>query len=503
MPGRSAETSGSSVRMIPRTDRSTRSSARIEAFSDGPMPAGFLPSGKCVLRALDPVPGAIELSQVPERPCVQGAQDRGPANRILREGFDPAAQFLEIPLAEELASRRLEQPGGPFDPVPGDRIPHGLGEGAVLFVPFAGPVVERRDFLRMLGAQAASEEFGEKGMVAVPETMIVQPEEEQVPVLQRFDHVLAVPAAGEHVAQGRGQPVQDGRFHQELAHDRGLAAEDALQQVIGDFPLRSREGVHEPAGVSLPGERHGRELQPGDPSFRPAAENTNLVVGQRQAARFLEVIPRLVDVEPQVVPADLQDFPANTEALDGQAGIPAGPYDETDIGRSVPEQKFHDRMDGAVADFVEVIQERHDRGVRGAEVMDQAFHHVFDQHVRVRPEISESLPADVRPCRLDGGDQVDEEPAGLVIAGIEREPGGRHLAFLEGQVPLGEQGCFPGTRGCGDERKPKGAGILHLVGKPGTRQVAGTQGGRSQLRRKGSTLEALLRAVGSSVISRH
>src|SRR3990172_11724076 len=98
--------------------------------------------------------------------------------------------------------------------------------------------------------------------------------------------------------------------------------------------------------------------------------------------------------------------------------------------------------------------------------MDQACSNIRNQHVRIHCKKLKSLVAEIRPNRLDRGDQVGEETAGFVVEVIEREPGGCHIALLESQIPIGKHGCLPGPRRCGDQHKSKGSTTPKSTEKP-------------------------------------
>jgi len=193
------------------------------------MPAGFARPENCVFGALDPAPGAVEIAKDPSAHACRAHRKGDRRTGILR-GASMQRRNLEIPLRKSSAPQ-LRAAGRPGRSCPGDRISHGPGEVAVLSLPLLARSLKPGNLLRVLGPQPISKEFGEEVMVAVPDA-----DGHPAPKRNRFpssaiDHVLAVPAAGEHVAKRGGQTGPGGRFHQKIAARPGLPSEHAIQQV--------------------------------------------------------------------------------------------------------------------------------------------------------------------------------------------------------------------------------------------------------------------------------
>ena len=96
-----------------------------------------------------------------------------------------------------------------------------IGE-SVLFVPFTRPLVKNGRPLLSGFMQALAQQLGKKMVIAIPVPRLIQRNDEEVGVFQHFQGRLAVVLAGEGVAQGSCQPVEDGSLEQESLNLRGL-----------------------------------------------------------------------------------------------------------------------------------------------------------------------------------------------------------------------------------------------------------------------------------------
>jgi hypothetical protein len=101
-----------------------------------------------------------------------------------------------------------------------ERVPDRLGEQMLSGEPGARPPVQcGRLRVRGLADQPRAEHVGEQVVVAVPDPLVVQRNEEQIGSVQLLKQRLPVTGvvANNRVAQRRTQPVQQGRRRQEPA----------------------------------------------------------------------------------------------------------------------------------------------------------------------------------------------------------------------------------------------------------------------------------------------
>src|SRR5215217_9347736 len=111
------------------------------------------------------------------------------------------------------------------------------------------PVGAARRALRSFAHEAAAQEVGEEVMVAVPVPLVVERDDEEVLPLQSLQHLLAIIAAGDRIAEGSGQVFGDGGFKQKLSHLPELAFENLLGQIVEYVAVATGEGSDEAGDV--------------------------------------------------------------------------------------------------------------------------------------------------------------------------------------------------------------------------------------------------------------
>jgi hypothetical protein len=178
-----------------------------------------------------------------------------------------------------------------------------VGRKVVHGVPSAGRLMQRRDLVWVLGQQASAKDIAEEMVVPVPGTLSVQRDQEHVAAVQIRQHLAAVRPAGDRVAQGTGQPVEDRGPQQELPHFRALTGKDLVHQVVDDETIAAREGPDELGNVATVrniAQRKGGQLQTGDPALGPFLERLYVPFGKVQAHHLVEEFSRLRRREAQI-----------------------------------------------------------------------------------------------------------------------------------------------------------------------------------------------------------
>ena len=130
----------------------------------------------------------VEVTGQHQRPAGQDAEDRAAAHHRLGQRPHPAQQQAVLPGAAQLRKRLLDQERGAVEVLGGERVPDGVRDEVVRGVPGAGPLVQRRHLLGMLGEQAGAQDVGEQVVVAVPGASVSSGTQEEVAALQVRQH---------------------------------------------------------------------------------------------------------------------------------------------------------------------------------------------------------------------------------------------------------------------------------------------------------------------------
>ena len=136
----------------------------------------------------------VEVTGHHQRPAGEDAEDRAPAHHGVRQRPHPGQQQAVLPGAAQLRQRFLHQVGGAVEVLGGERVPDGVRDEVVRGVPGAGPLVQTRHLVGVLGEQACAQDVGEQVVVAVPGALVVERDEEEVAALEVLQHPGAVGA---------------------------------------------------------------------------------------------------------------------------------------------------------------------------------------------------------------------------------------------------------------------------------------------------------------------
>ena len=364
---------------------------------------------------------------------------------------------------------------------------------------------------RRLGAglprQAGAQGVGEQVMVAVPHPLVVQRHQEQVGPLQLLQDPLAVAAGGrcgvrrvtvggqQGVAQRGAQPVEHAGGQQEASGRGWLAVQHLGHQVVGHQPVPPGEGAHERRRVGSVAKGQPGQLQPGRPALGPLDQRRHLRLGQAQPHARAQERGRLLDAEAEFGRPDLGELAAGSQAWQRQGRVLAAGDHQVQGGWQVVEQEGDRGVDGRGAHEVVVVQDQQAGGGQNGQVIDQ----FGDQDLGWRRP--GSVEPGQRPAaagwghRLQGGDEVAEDQAGVLVARIQREPGGRAIQLGE---PSGQQAGLAGTGRRREQRTPARVQTRVQVGhQPGPRDQVGAGPGYEQLgRQQGEAGGALARRPG-------
>ena len=95
-------------------------------------------------------------------------------------------------------------------------------------------------------------------MEAVPLTLAVEGDEEEVVACQRLEHRRRMLPLQRRITQGPRQPVEDGRAQHQRLHRRIMRLEHLCLQEVDQMAGQDAQFVHEGAGVGSPPQRERR-----------------------------------------------------------------------------------------------------------------------------------------------------------------------------------------------------------------------------------------------------
>ena len=170
--------------------------------------------------------------------------------------------------------------GGAVEVLGGERVPDGvLGQAVAAYQSLARGAA--RDLVGVLGEQAGAQDVGEQVVVAEPGALGVERHDEQVVALEVLQHRAAVGLAGDRVAQGTGEPVEDGGAEQELAHLGGLPGQHLVGEVVDDEPVAAGERLDEAATSAASGMPRSESAASCSPATQPSVRSSSASTSAR------------------------------------------------------------------------------------------------------------------------------------------------------------------------------------------------------------------------------
>src|SRR5690606_18588934 len=149
--------------------------------------------------------------------------------------------------------------------------------------------------VRLPPAQLASQEVGEEAVIAIPLAALVERDQEQAVALQRFQHRLTVPGAGDGITQRPAQAVEHAGLEQKLPDILRTTGQHIRREVIRDVSMATAE-------IDFGGRIHAlqarrRELQRRRPAFELLVERGDGASIELVAPALPQELPRLVELE--------------------------------------------------------------------------------------------------------------------------------------------------------------------------------------------------------------
>ena len=149
-------------------------------------------------------------------------------------------------------------------------------------VPCRRSRVQPGDLVGMERPQPGAEDLGEERVIAVPASLVVERDDQEVRALELLEPRLAVGLAGDGLAQRTAQAVEDRGAQEELLGLARQAGEDLLDDVVEDVAVARPEPPHQVGVVRPAAQRDRGQPQRRRPPLGPVGELLDL---RRRGAR--------------------------------------------------------------------------------------------------------------------------------------------------------------------------------------------------------------------------
>ena len=396
------------------------------------------------------------------------------------QGIDPPLHTPGVAVIEQSPAVGLDQLDAGRKVSTGQAVFDGLGRLVVAGIPVARPPVQGGERFRLGALELVAQEFGEEVVIAIPAPLVVQGHQEEVGGQQIFQQGRAAALARDRIAQVAGQPGENRRLQQK-GLDRGrLGIQHLFGQIAEDKAVAAAEILDESRRVGPALQRERCQLETGDPALRLFGQPGQVRRGEFDAHALPQKAPDLPFVKAQLCGPDFGELVAGAQAGQGQGRVLPGDQHQMQGGRLMGQQPLQDGEDGRLLNGLEIVEDTEKGGLKGCNVVDQ----MGDEHRRgwhlTRGQRASQFSAQGRVHPLQRGDEIGEEVAGAVVAGIQGEPGCGASRLGD---PLRGQGALAVARGRGDEGHGPAPGqpVVQPLQQSRARHPIGGQGGQKKL----------------------
>ncbi len=176
-------------------------------------------------------------------PSARQRQRRMRVDRVSGQPVDRGQQCRSLTGRIELEPVALELVGRVVHVARGDRVLDRRNHQAVARIPNAGAAMQVTDHIGRHLLELLLQHLPEQMVVAKPDLVGVERDDEQVHALELAQHPLSVGALRDRVAQRSAQTLQDRCPHQKVPHGPRLGKHDLAPQVIDQEAVVGRKRV--------------------------------------------------------------------------------------------------------------------------------------------------------------------------------------------------------------------------------------------------------------------
>src|SRR5215213_3786269 len=325
---------------------------------------------------------------------------------------------------------------------------------SVPLVPLGGVEVKFTHVLWTFAIQTTTKKVGEEAMVTVPNSFVVESDDEEVLPLQSLQHFVSVVAPGEGIAERACEAIQDRGLWQECPHVIGLAFEHLLGQKVQHISVAAGERFDEAGDVFAVAHRESRKLQTGDPTLRGLLQRRDFFGGEVKVHYASQERHRLLLGEGQLGSPDLGYLSPGAKPRERQRRIDAARNDEVGVLREVFQQERDDPVDGLGIDQIIVVENYGDLSREIGHLIDESTRQRLQPRGLRRPKRGQyTLPEFLIDAPPERGHEIREKAGRVVIPLVQGEPDDRTFSLLAAFQPLVQQRGLAETGGGGDERQ--------------------------------------------------
>ena len=116
--------------------------------------------------------------------------------------------------------------------------------------------------------QETAQRLGKQLVVAIPSSLVIERDHEEIGVLKPLQHYLPVRQFSHRIGEGSIHAIEDAGVQEKGLHCGRLLGEDFLAQVVKHEAVAAAEGGEELRDIGPPLQRERGQLDSGNPTLR-------------------------------------------------------------------------------------------------------------------------------------------------------------------------------------------------------------------------------------------
>ena len=355
-------------------------------------------------------------------PDIRQHQHRKALGNLIRHMLTPFVDQVELTTVDQLQAATIDQCREHFR-VFGQA---GMFDGQVLHMvigePQAGIEMQLFEAFRVALFQATAQKLGKQIVEAVPLTLAVQWQEEQLHGLQLFQQMLAVMPTSQRIGQVATELLCHPEGQQQLLLIGGQLLKHTAQQVRAYRCLIGAHIGNLCCGLRLMTQPETGQMHAHHPAFGLAVQRRKRHRVQLQATA-LQVIAGFRLAQAQLLLADLHQQVLGAQGGQVKRRLRAGADGQGKALGGEFDQAVEGTKQLGILNQMQVIKHQQQRSVQLRQVHQQAFHDRGNRHPHGVLQIGQGFTAKTRQQARQRFDQLQQKTRRFIVAWAKRQPG--------------------------------------------------------------------------------
>src|SRR5215216_2956783 len=299
--------------------------------------------------------------------------------------------------------------------------------------PPARPFVQDRHQVGLAAPELVEQQLGEEMVVAVPLSLLVQRNHEQVGVGEFTQESARTLPTRDCIAQRASHRPQYRGLQQKLPYILGESSQNLLSQEGDDVAVAAAKRLDEGMLVLLVLQGEGGEVDPRRPPFRTLEQHREVIGADAKPDLLVQQAVGFILQEGELLGADLVHLSLGPKPSQWQRRVRAARDDDVDVLREVLQEEGHRVMRALLGHELVVIEHQDDRIGQLGDLVYERGERRFDEPLPHGVHSQENIGSEVLFFWHNLAQRlyyVPPQPYRIVVLLVEGDPRKGHLGFF-------------------------------------------------------------------------